>query len=81
MASIRPDMMNKCQMQLFRKRPRMASIRPDMMKKCQMQLFLKTASNSLERPQTTSEVRLRPQAQMTPGGTLKCKEVTILQNG
>ena len=59
MASIRPDMLNQCQMQLFRKRPRMASIRPDMMKKCQMQLFLKTASNSLERPQTTSEVRLR----------------------
>ena len=81
MASIRPDMMNQCQMQLFRKRPRMASIRPDMMKKCQMQLFLKTASNSLERPRTTSEVGLRPQAQMTSGGTLKCIEVTILQNG
>ena len=47
MASIRPDMMNKCQMQLFRKRPRMASIRPDMMKKYQMHLFQKTALNNL----------------------------------
>ena len=51
MASIRPDMMNKCQMQLFRKQPRMASIRPDIMKKCQMQLFLK---NGLEQPRKAS---------------------------
>ena len=54
MASIRPDMMNKCQMQLFRKQPQMASIRPDMMKKCQMHLLKKTASNSLERPQRSA---------------------------
>ena len=51
MASIRPNMMNKCQMLLFRKRPRMASIRPDMMKKCQMQLFSK---NGLKQPRKAS---------------------------
>ena len=83
MASIRPDMMNKCQMQLFRKRPRMASIRPDMMKKCQMQLFLKTASKGLERPRRSDWGRRLKWPQVGPWNIkkwpfFKMGKITIL---
>ena len=83
MASIRPDMMNKCHMQLFRKRPRMASIRPDMMKKCQMQLFLKTASKGLERPRRSDWGRRLKWPQVGPWNVkkrpfFKMGKITIL---
>ena len=49
-ASIRHNMMKKCQMQYFQKTASNGLNCPDMMKKCQMLYFQKTVSNGLNLP-------------------------------